>query len=139
MCCSFFPLTWGSRTVKAGIDSSAEGRCGYADGLELLGQLRQPAFQEPSLGLLAGEGKRPLVQRRSFSDLGAVPDRAVLVLEEDEVAIRRRARGAPRFLQKHEREKPHGLGLREQLDQQAPEADRLRREINPRERASGRG
>src|SRR5207237_10835738 len=86
MCCSFFPLTWGSRTVKAGIDSSAEGRCGYANGLELLGQLRQPAFQEPSLGLLAGEGERALVGHarlgapaKSPAQIGARRVRQVIV------------------------------------------------------------
>ena len=43
--------------------------------------------------------------------------------------VGRRARGAARFVQQHEREQSDRLGLRQQLHQQPAEADRLGREI----------
>ena len=60
--------------------------------------------------------------------------RAVLVVEQDQVARRRGARRAPRFVQQHQREQPDRLGLGQQLDQQPPEPDRLGREVVPRQR-----
>ena len=69
----------------------------------------------------------------------AVPERAVLVLEQHEVAVRRGARRAARLVQQHQREQAHRLGLGQQLDEQAPEADRLAREVGARQRlARGR-
>ena len=43
-------------------------------------------------------------QRLPLADLRAVPQRAVLVLEQDEVAVGRGARGAARFVQQHQRQ-----------------------------------
>jgi hypothetical protein len=49
------------------------------------------------------------------------------VLDRDQVAGRRRARGLPRFVQQHQRQEAHRLGLGQQLDEQASEPDRLAR------------
>ena len=67
-----------------------------------------------------------------------VPQRAVLVGQQDQLALRRAARGAPRFLQQHEREQPRDLGLGQQLQQQPSQPDRLARHVVPRERRARR-
>jgi hypothetical protein len=46
-----------------------------------------------------------------------VPEGAVLILEQDQLARRRGARRAPGFLQQHQREQSDRLGLRQQVDE----------------------
>ena len=77
-------------------------------------------------------------QRRAFRDhargsSASGPDRPA-----GPARRRRRARRAPRLVQQHQREQPDRLGLRQQLDEQPPEPDRLGGEIVPRERLAGR-
>jgi hypothetical protein len=86
----------------------------------------------------ASAGERALDQLRAVGDLLAVPERPVLVGQQDELSRRRGARRAPGFLQQHEGEQAHGLGLRQQLDQQAPEPNRLARQVVARERLARR-
>ena len=66
-----------------------------------------------------------------------VPQRAILIVEQDQLARRRRARRAPRFVQQHQREQPERLGLRQQLDEQPAEPDRFAGQIVPRHRRAG--
>ena len=80
-----------------------------------------------------------LDERRSFRDLIAVPRDAILIGEQNQLAVGRRARGAARLVQQHQREQPDRLGLRQQLDQQPSEPDRLARQIVPRQRLARRG
>jgi len=77
--------------------------------------------------------------RACLRDQRAIPARAVLVRQPDELSIWTRARRAPRLAQEHEREQALRLGLvGHQLDQQATEPDRLGREVRPRQRAARR-
>ena len=75
-------------------------------------------------------------QRDALRDVLAVPERAVLVLEQDDVARRRDARLAPRLVQQHQREEADGLGLGQELRQQASEPDRLAGQIRPGQRGA---
>ena len=74
-------------------------------------------------------GERALDEARAVVDVAAIPERAVLVGEEHDLALGRRARRAPRFLQQHERQQAHGLGLGQELHQQAAQPDRLPRQV----------
>ena len=61
-------------------------------------------------------------------DPGPVPARAVLVLEQDELAVRARPRLPPRVVEQHEREQAEGLRLvGHERRQDAGQADRLAR------------
>ena len=74
---------------------------------------------------------------RPSVDLRAIPARAVLVLEQHELAVRRRARLAARVVEQHQREEAARLGRAgQQLGEQAPEADRLAREVGAHERVA---
>ena len=77
-------------------------------------------------------------ERAALLDLVGVPQRAVLVGEQHEPPVGVDARVAPRVVQQHQREQPARLALlRHQLDQQAPEPDRLRAQLAPHERRAG--
>ncbi len=80
----------------------------------------------------------PLHQRRPFGNMLRIPERAVLVFEQDETAFRGTARRVPRFLQQHQRKQSQRLGLRQQFDQQPAQANRLAGKAGARERFSGR-
>ena len=54
--------------------------------------------------------QRPLHEPRALRDLIPVPQRAVLIVEQDQLARRRRARRAPRFVQQHQRQQPSASG-----------------------------
>ena len=70
-------------------------------------------------GAEAGRDERPLDQRRAFGDRAAVPARAVLLVERDQLAVGGRARArAPRFVQQHQREQADRLRLGQQRDEQ---------------------
>src|ERR1700730_9483139 len=61
-----------------------------------------------------------------LGDEVAIPEGAVLVSEQDEFAVRGRARGASRLDEQHEREQSHDLRfVGYELDQEASEADGL--------------
>ncbi len=83
--------------------------------------------------------RRALDPRQPFVDLRPIPERAVLRLEDDELAARPGARRAPRFLQQRQRQQPHRLGLGQQLDDEPAKTDRLGREIGTCQRVAGRG
>ena len=74
-----------------------------------------------------------------FGDLRAIPQRAVLVRQEHQLAVGRRARGTPRLLQQHEGEQTDRLGIGQELDQKPPYADRLGGQVDARHRAARRG
>ena len=65
----------------------------------------------------------------SLLDLVVVPERAILVAEEDHRVVRE-SRVAPRVVDEHQREQPVHLGLvGHQLGERAAEPDRLRSEV----------
>ena len=71
------------------------------------------------------EGERAFEQLPAFVDLVLVPERAVLVVEQDELAAAE-AGGAARVVDEHEREQGVRFGfVGHQLDQGAAEADRV--------------
>ena len=90
------------------------------------------------VGPEAARRQRPLHQGAPLRNQLTVPERAVLVAQQDELSRRRGARGAPRFVQQHQREQSQRLGLRQQVDEQTSQADRLAREVGPRQRAPRR-
>ena len=73
-------------------------------------------------------------ERPTFGNQAAVPERAVLVFQEDELAGGGGTRAAPRFVQQHQSQEAHRLGLGQQLDQEPRQPDRLEREVVPCER-----
>ena len=76
--------------------------------------------------------------RRAFGNLIAVPAAAVLRVEQHELAGRRCPCRPTRLLQQHERQKSLGLGVRQQVDQQSPEAKGFARERVVGHRGAGR-
>ena len=66
-----------------------------------------------------------LHQSDPFLDLIFVPEGPVLVVEKDQIALRRGARGAARFVQKHQGEETGRLGFGKQLQHQATQPDCL--------------
>src|SRR5262249_53008647 len=86
------------------------------------------------------EAQRPIEVRLALVDLGAIPARTVLVLEQNELAGRPGPSLAPGVVEEHEREKPERLWfVGHQLDEDAPEPDRLGRQLAPHERVAGGG
>ena len=78
----------------------------------------------------APHAQRPLDARGPARDRLAVPERAVLVLEQDQRAPLAGARRAPRVVQRHEGEEPRRLGLvGHQVHEHAAQADRLLGEV----------
>ena len=77
--------------------------------------------------------ERAADQPRAFRDLGLVPERSVLVIEQDHFSLGGDAGRPPRVVQQHQREQAEGFGLRQQLHQQAAEPNRFCREIVPRQ------
>ena len=82
----------------------------------------------------------PLDEPAALLDPVAIPARAVLVLEQDQVAGRRHARLAAGVLEEHQGEQPERLRLvGHQLGQDPGQADRLDRQLAADERLAGRG
>ena len=82
---------------------------------------------------------RAVEDPQAFLDALRAPERAILVLEQDELAGRPHAGRATRVLQEHERQKPEDLGLvRHEHGEELPEADRLVAEVRPYVLATGR-
>ena len=74
-----------------------------------------------------------------FGDLRAVPERAVLLVEQDQVARSRDVRAARReSCSSISASSPIASGFGEQLDQQPSEPDRFAGEIGARQRVAGR-
>ena len=70
-----------------------------------------------------------------FRDQRRVPQRAILVRQQHDRAVRRSARAAPRFGEHEQREQPEHLCLvRHQLGEQSGEPDRLGAQIVARQR-----
>ena len=83
---------------------------------------------------LVGPGRswrQGLVERMgALGDPATVPERAVLAIQRDVLAAFVDARVAAGVLQQHQREQAERLGVAgQQVDQQAPEADRLAAEL----------
>jgi hypothetical protein len=53
----------------------------------------------------------------AFLDLLAVPERPILIFEQDQIAVGRRPSVSARFLQQHESEEPENLRIREKFEQ----------------------
>ena len=67
----------------------------------------------------------------ALRDRFLVPERSILLVERDDLAVRSRSRGAPRVGEEHEREEAaHLAAVREELVRRAREADRFTREIH---------
>ena len=92
--------------------------------LRLLGLQRRDRGLE-HVRAAAAQRQRPLEQRAPLVDLRGVPQRAVLILEQDELAAGNRALAA-RVVQQHQREQPEHLGLVGHQRRQHPaQADRF--------------
>ena len=79
------------------------------------------------VGPVAAHAPRALERGAAGLDLRAVPQRAILVGEQHELAVAK-ARVAARVVQQHQREQPERLGLvGHQLGERDTEPDRLRR------------
>src|SRR3954468_21675934 len=78
-------------------------------------------------------------QTHAFGDLIAVPQRAILIFQQDQIAVPCRARRTARIVEQHQREQANRLRLRQQIDEQAPEPDRLARQVVPRHDRPRRG
>jgi hypothetical protein len=79
---------------------------------------------------LIGTGRavahRLVDQREAFGDQGRVPARAILIVEQDRVAVGIEARVRACVLEEHERGEAHDLGLTgEQAEQEPGQADRF--------------
>ena len=82
---------------------------------------------------------RPVEQLPPLVDPGPVPARAVLVLEQHELAARPRPRLAPRVVEEHQRQQPEDLGLVGHQRREDPgQADRLRRTARAGPAVAGR-
>ena len=82
---------------------------------------------------------RPVEQLPPLVDPGPVPRRAVLVLEQHELAAGPGPRLAPRVVEEHQRQQPQDLRLvRHQRGEDPRQPDRLRRQLAPDEPIAGR-
>src|SRR5437867_2047775 len=126
--------------AAASPDADARPRCSPARGRA--GTTRRPRRGGQG-GAAAQPVRRPADDTRAARprvDLRAVPARSVLVFEQHEVSRSVQARLAPRVVQQHEREQALRLGVsRQQLDEHAPELDRLLAELVPHESRAGGG
>ncbi|MGY3407106.1 hypothetical protein ACVWZV_003219 [Bradyrhizobium sp. GM5.1] len=78
------------------------------------------------VGPAAAMAYRLVDQREAFRDHRAVPQRTILVVQQDQRAIRGKARGTARMLQQDERRESHDLRLAlEQPQQQPRQPDRF--------------
>jgi hypothetical protein len=77
------------------------------------------------VGAEAPRSKRALGERDAFGDLVFIPQRAILVVQQDQLSYRGDARGAARFLQQHQPQQAHHLGFRKQVEKHSTQADRL--------------
>src|SRR5690349_10826778 len=77
------------------------------------------------VGTEAVRRERVFGERNAFGDLLTIPSGPILLLEQDQFSVRRRARGAARLLEQHEAQQAHHLRFREQLDQQPAQTYRL--------------
>ncbi len=91
------------------------------------------------VGADAARGERPLDQGGALRDLIPAPPRAVLVVQQHQLAGRPGARGPPRLVQQHQSQEAHRLGLRQELDQEASQADGLAGEVGAGERLARGG
>jgi hypothetical protein len=88
----------------------------------------------------ASAAQRALREPLSLGDLAAIPERAVLLLEGHDLALRVEARGAPRVVQEHEGEEAvHLARVGKQLAQEPSQPDRLAAQIAPHEGVSRGG
>ena len=81
------------------------------------------------IGATSAEGHRPIERGPAPLDLLVIPERSILIGQQDQLALRE-PRLAPRVVRQHQREQPVHLRLvRHQLGQRAVDADRLRGEV----------
>jgi len=71
-------------------------------------------------------------ERNAFGDLISIPQRAILLVQQDQVSLRRASGGAARLLQQHEPYEAHHFGLWKQVDEQPAQADRLAAQFGSR-------
>src|ERR1700752_459748 len=73
-----------------------------------------------------------LQQGQPFNDLFSIPKRAILVLQQNQLARRRGSRGVTRFLQQHEGEQPNDFRFWLEFDEQPAQSNRLSGQLGPR-------
>jgi len=95
--------------------------CGYS-GRSLGVNCRNGRLQ--SVGTEAMRCESTLGERNAFSDLVPVPQRPILLLQQDQVSVRGSG-GAARLLQQHVSKQTLHLGFRKQVEQQPAKTDRL--------------
>src|ERR1700731_4129727 len=72
-----------------------------------------------------------LEQCHSLCDLSSVPERAVLILQQNQLSGRRGSSGATGFLQQHQGEQPNYLRPWLEVGQQPAQSNRLAGELGP--------
>src|SRR4051812_5659174 len=68
----------------------------------------------------------------SFRDLLAVPERAVLIFQQDQLTGLGGSRGAAGFLEQHQSKQPNGFRLWLKFGQQPAQSNRLAGQLDPR-------
>ena len=82
-----------------------------------------------SVGTEAARSKSAFGERDTLGDLVPVPQRPILLLQQDQVSVGRGSGGAARLLQQHEPQQAHHLGFLEQVEQESAQTDRLAAEF----------
>ena len=54
-----------------------------------------------------------------------IPQRAILLVQQDQLSLRRASGGAARLLQQHEPQQAHHLGFWKKVEEQSAQTDRL--------------
>src|SRR5580700_8750981 len=77
-------------------------------------------------------------ERSAFGDLPSVPERAILVVEENDFAVGRSTSCPAGFVKKHEGEQALGFRFRQEFEEQANEADGFGGKVVARQGSPGR-
>src|SRR5439155_120506 len=67
------------------------------------------------VGTEAARWRSAFGERDALGDLVAVPQGAILLLQQDQVSVARDSRSAARLVQQHQRQQTHHFGIRQQV------------------------
>ena len=82
-----------------------------------------------SVSTEAARSQRALRKRDAFGNLVPVPQRPILLLQQDQVSVARGSGGETRLVQQHEPQQAHHLEFRKQVEEQSAQTDRLAAEF----------